>query len=168
MSKVLSFEHDTGELGLAAVCLKRSRSRMGISKASGGWEGTLKAGKGTMTPAHAQAIPFSLATRFEGQPGSNPEEVIGAALSGCFSMALSLGLEQGGGKPLSIKTSAEVTLDKDGPGFAIKKIALTTEVKVEGLDAAKVEAIAQETKKQCPVSKALAAVPSITLDVKVG
>ncbi|MGZ3447961.1 MAG: OsmC family peroxiredoxin [Polyangiales bacterium] len=140
---------------------------MAISKASASWNGTLKAGKGTMVPAHVPEIPFTMATRFEGANGSNPEEVIGAALAGCFSMALSLGLEQGGGKPLSIKTTAEVTLDKDGPGFAIKKIALATEIKVEGLDAAKVKAIADETKKQCPVSKALAAVPSITLETKV-
>jgi osmotically inducible protein OsmC len=141
---------------------------MSISKATGTWNGNLKSGKGTMQPAHAPEINFSLGTRFEGQPGSNPEEVIGAALAGCFSMALSLGLEQGGGKPVSIKTSADVSLEKDGPGFAIKKIALVTEVKVEGLDEGKVKAIANETKKQCPVSKALAGVGEITLETRVG
>lgn len=141
---------------------------MTISKANAQWDGTLKAGKGTMHPAHAPEIPFSLATRFEGQPGSNPEEVLGSALAGCFSMALSLSLEtQGGVQPTSIKTSAEVTLEKDGPGFTIKKIALKTEAIVPGIDQAKFEAIAQETKKQCPVSKALASVESITLEAKL-
>ena len=136
---------------------------MGTSKATAQWEGNLKSGKGTMKPAHASDIPFSLGTRFEGQPGSNPEEVIGAALAGCFSMALTVGLEQSGAQPKSVRTSASVTLDKDGPGFTIKAIALETEVEAGGIDAAKFEALAQETKKQCPVSKALASVPSLTL-----
>jgi osmotically inducible protein OsmC len=167
MSGPLSFERDSGELGLAADAMTGCGLAMAISKATASWTGTLKAGKGSMNPAHAPEIPFTMATRFEGANGSNPEEVIGAALAGCFSMALSLGLEQGGGKPQSIKTSAEVTLEKDGPGFGIKKIALVTEIKVEGLDEAKIKAIADETKKQCPVSKALAAVPTITLETKV-
>jgi osmotically inducible protein OsmC len=136
--------------------------RMAISKATAQWEGNIK-GKGTMKPAHASEIPYSVATRFEGQPGSNPEEVIGAALAGCFSMALSLGLEQAGATPKMIRTNAAVTIDKDGPGFSIKSIALETEVEAGGIDAAKFEAVAQETKKQCPVSKALAGVPSMTL-----
>jgi len=133
------------------------------SKATAQWEGNLKSGRGTMKPAHASDVPFSLGTRFEGQTGSNPEEVIGAALAGCFSMALSVGLEQAGAQPKNIRTSATVSLDKDGPGFAIKAIALETEVEASGIDAQKFEAVAQETKKQCPVSKALASVPSLTL-----
>lgn len=140
---------------------------MGISKATAEWNGTLKAGKGTMKPAHAEAIPFSLATRFEGQPGSNPEEVLGSALAGCFSMALSLSLELAGSPPKAIRTSADVKLDKDGPGFTITSIALTTEAEVPGIEAEKFQAVAQETKKQCPVSKALASVASITLDAKL-
>jgi osmotically inducible protein OsmC len=136
---------------------------MGISKATAHWDGTIKNGKGGMKPAHADEIAFSLATRFEGQPGSNPEEVIGAALAGCFSMALSVGLEKAGSPPKAIRTSAEVKLDKDGDGFTITTIALTTEVDAPGLDAAKLEAVAQATKKACPVSKALAAVGNITL-----
>lgn len=136
---------------------------MGISKASATWTGTLKAGKGTMKPAHAEAIGFSLGTRFEGQPGSNPEEVIGAALAGCFSMALSLGLEKAGSPPKSIETEAAVKLDKDGEGFTITSIELTTKADVPGMDAAKFEEVAQATKKACPVSKALAAVGNITL-----
>ena len=104
-------------------------------------------------------------SRFEGKPGSNPEEMIGAALAGCYSMALSLGLEKGGITPESITTSAKVHLEKDGEGFAIPKIELSTEIKAAG-DAEKIKAIAEETKKQCPVSKALKAV-DIALEIKV-
>lgn len=130
---------------------------MGISKASGFWEGGLKGGKGAMKPGHAEAVPFSLGSRFEGQPASNPEEMIGAALSGCFSMALAAALERGGLSPKSIRTSADVKLEKQGDGFTITGIALTTEAEVPGLDDdAKFQAIAEETKKSCPVSKALA------------
>lgn len=128
---------------------------MSISKASGSWDGTLKQGKGTMKPANGSDVPFSLGTRFEGVKGSNPEEMIGAALAGCFSMALSLGLEKAGMTPQSIRTSANVHLDKEGDGFAIKKIELSTEVSASGGDDSKFQAIAAETKKQCPVSKAL-------------
>jgi osmotically inducible protein OsmC len=136
---------------------------MAISKASAQWDGTLKAGKGTMKPAHAAEIPFSFGSRFEGQPGSNPEEVIGAALAGCFSMALSVGLEQAGAPPKTIRTSASVKLEKDGEGFSITTIELVTEANVPGLDAAKFQSIAEATKKGCPVSKALAAVGTISL-----
>lgn len=138
---------------------------MSISNANGSWEGALKGGKGTMKPENASDIPFSLATRFEGVKGSNPEEVIGAALSGCFSMALSLGLEKAGMTPQNIRTSAKVHLEKDGEGFHIPKIELTTEVKATGGDEAKFKAVAEETKKQCPVSKLLRA--EITLDAKL-
>jgi osmotically inducible protein OsmC len=131
---------------------------MGISKGSAQWDGGIKDGKGVMKPAHAPEAPFSLGSRFEGQPGSNPEELIGAALSGCFSMALTLSLEKAGAKAQSIRTSADVKLDKDGEGFAITTIELTTQASVPGLDAAKFQAIAEDTKKNCPVSKALAGV----------
>ncbi|HSC87697.1 MAG TPA: OsmC family peroxiredoxin [Polyangiaceae bacterium] len=129
---------------------------MGISKANAVWNGGLKDGQGVMKPAHAAEAPFSLGTRFEGKPGTNPEEMVGAALAGCFSMALSLGLELAGKKPQSIETSAKVHLDKDGDGFSISKIELTTEVKVADLDDAAFQEIALATKKGCPVSKALA------------
>ena len=135
---------------------------MGISKGSAQWNGGLKDGKGVMKSAHAPEAPFSLGTRFEGQQGSNPEELIGAALSGCFSMALSLGLETAGLKPTSINTSADVSLEKQGAGFAITTIALTCEASVPGASADQFQKIAEETKKNCPVSKALAGV-NITL-----
>jgi osmotically inducible protein OsmC len=136
---------------------------MSISKASAQWNGPIKSGNGVMSAAHAAEIPFSFASRFEGQAASNPEELIGAALAGCFSMALSLGLEKAGATPKTIRTSANVKLDKDGDGFSITAIDLTTAVEASGLDDAKLQAIANATKKGCPVSKALAAVPSITL-----
>jgi osmotically inducible protein OsmC len=126
------------------------------SKGTARWEGSLKEGRGNMKPAHGSDVPFSLKTRFEGVPGSNPEELIGAALSGCFSMALSAALGAQGLTPTSIDTSADVFLAKDGEGFKITKIDLSTKASVPGLDAAKFNGIAEETKKGCPVSKALA------------
>ena len=139
---------------------------MGISKASAQWDGGLKDGKGVMKPAHAPEAPFSLGTRFEGQPGSNPEELIGAALAGCFSMAFSVTLEKNGLKPQHIRSSADVHLDKQGEGFAITTIDLSTEVTVAGLDDAKFQELAAETKKNCPVSKALGGV-QINLKAKL-
>lgn len=130
---------------------------MGISKASGEWTGGFKDGKGVMRPAHAAEAHFSAGSRFEGEQQSNPEELIGAALSGCFSMALTLALEKAGLKPQSVKTSADVHLVKGDDGFAIKAIDLTTDVKVEA-DEAKFQQIAADTKKGCPVSKALGGV----------
>jgi osmotically inducible protein OsmC len=129
---------------------------MAISNATAQWTGGLKDGKGVMKGAHAPEAPFTLASRFEGAPSSSPEELIGAALAGCFSMALTLGLEQAGLKPQSVKTSAAVKLDRDGAGFSITGIELSTEATVPGLDAARFQQIAEETKKGCPVSKALA------------
>jgi len=129
---------------------------MSISKASARWEGSLKDGRGSMKPAHGSETPFTLGTRFQGVQGSNPEELIGAALAGCFSMALSAALGKEGLTPQSIDTSADVQLEKDGEGFKIAKIELTTAARVSGVEAAKFATIADETKKACPVSKALA------------
>lgn len=129
---------------------------MGISKASAKWEGSLKDGKGSMTPAHAASMPFSFGSRFEGQPATNPEEFVGAALSGCFSMALSVGLGAAGFTPTSIDTRASVKLEKLADGFAITGIELVTEAVIPGIDAATFDTIAEQTKKGCPVSKALA------------
>lgn len=139
---------------------------MGISKASARWEGALKDGRGTMKPAHAAEVPFSVSTRFEGATGSNPEELIGAALAGCFSMALSAALGKAGLTPRAIDTTADVQLDREAEGFKITRIALTTKASVPGADPAKFQTIAEETKKGCPVSKALAATP-ITLQASL-
>jgi osmotically inducible protein OsmC len=107
-----------------------------------------------------------VSTRFEGAKGSNPEELLGAALTGCFSMAMSLALERAGLKPESIRTSAQVHLEKHGDGFAIPRIDLATEVKAQG-DTSQIRAIAHEVEKQCIVSKALAGVTIALTDVKV-
>jgi osmotically inducible protein OsmC len=135
---------------------------MSISKASASWQGGFKDGKGTMKPAHGSDVEFTAATRFEGQPGSNPEEVIGAALAGCYSMALTLGLEKAGMKPKSVDTTADVKAERLETGFTITAIELITKAVVPGADAAKFQQVAEETKKGCPISRALAA------SIKVG
>jgi osmotically inducible protein OsmC len=139
---------------------------MPTSKASATWEGNLATGRGSMKPDHGGDIAFSRATRFDGAQGSNPEEVVGAALAGCFSMALSLGLEKAGMTPQTIHTSATVHLEKVGDGFAVPRIELVTEVRATGGDDAKFASVAAETKKGCPISKLLAAA-EITLDAKL-
>jgi osmotically inducible protein OsmC len=136
---------------------------MGISKANAQWEGTLKAGKGMMKPAHGGEVTFTAGSRFEGQPASNPEELIGAALAGCFSMALSSNLEKAGATPKSVKTSADVKLEKTEAGFTITGIELTAQASASGIEAAKFQEVAEATKKGCPVSRALGAVGNITL-----
>jgi osmotically inducible protein OsmC len=140
---------------------------MATSKANATWEGTLKAGRGTMKPANGPDVAFSMGTRFEGAQGSNPEEMIGAALAGCFSMALSAALERAGMTPKSIRTTATVELQKATEGFEIKRIELSTEAQADGGDEAKLLSVAEDTKKSCPVSKALRSVPEITLRAKL-
>ena len=131
------------------------------------WEGGLKGGKGRMKVGKgAYEGPFSFGSRFESGAGTNPEELIAAAHAGCYSMALSGGLEGAGHPPKSVSTTAVVSIEPSGGGFAITKIRLETRASVPGIDAAKFQAIAEETKKGCPVSKALASVP-IELDAKL-
>ncbi|HEY0427924.1 MAG TPA: OsmC family peroxiredoxin [Pyrinomonadaceae bacterium] len=133
---------------------------MAERSAKASWEGGLMDGKGTMTlGSGAFKGAFSFATRMGDEPGTNPEELIGAALAGCYAMALNATLEKGGLKAKSIKTEAKVYLGKDDAGFAIRKIDLTADADVEGLEDEKFQAIAEEVKKGCPVSKALAATP---------
>ncbi len=133
------------------------------SNATATWTGDLKTGKGEMKPENGSALSFSFKTRFEGEKGTNPEEVIGAALAGCFSMALSVGLAQAKATDVQINSSTKVYLEKQGEGFTITKIDLVTNVSAKGLDDAALQKIAADTKKNCPVSKALAAVPTINL-----
>lgn len=140
---------------------------MSTSQASANWDGDLKSGKGAMKPGNAEAVPFSANTRFEGGAGSNPEEMIGAALAGCFSMALSVGLAKAGMTPQSIRTNAKVHLERGADGFSITKIELDNETRAEGGDEATFQKVAQDTKKGCPVSKALASVPEIVLQAKL-
>jgi osmotically inducible protein OsmC len=142
------------------------RPIMGISKGSGEWQGGFKTGKGTMKPAHGPDVGFSAGSRFEGQPSSNPEELIGAALSGCFSMALTLAIEKAGATPGGVRTSADVSLDKGDGGFSVTGIKLSTTANVSGMDEAAFKALAEDTKKNCPIGKLLSSVP-ITLDARL-
>lgn len=140
---------------------------MPIHKAQASWSGDLKSGKGRMAlGSGAYEGPFSFKTRFEENQGTNPEELIGAAHAGCFSMAFSLILGEAGYTPDSIETKAEVHLDKQGEGFAITRINLTTRAKIPGIDDAEFSKLADAAKHGCPVSKALKGV-AIQLDAKL-
>jgi osmotically inducible protein OsmC len=105
---------------------------------------------------------YSFNSRMEDGPGTNPEELIGAAHAGCFSMAFANGLTQAGHKPQEIRTKASVHFDKGDQGWGISRIELATEGTVPGIDEATFKRLAEDAKKTCPVSKALAATP-ITL-----
>ncbi|MGP1665422.1 MAG: OsmC family protein [Rhodanobacter sp.] len=132
--------------------------------ASATWIGGLKDGQGTISTETGalREAPFGFNSRFDNEPGTNPEELIGAAHAGCFSMALSLELGKAELTADSIETQATVTLDKDGDGFAITAVRLTCRAKVPGATAETFARIAQATKEGCPVSKVLNA--TITLD----
>lgn len=129
---------------------------MPVRKAEALWEGRLRDGKGTMKVGSGilQGA-YSFASRFESGEGTNPEELIGAAHAGCFSMALSLFLEKAGYSPESIHTTANVHIDKVGEGFRITVIELDTEAKVPGIDEKSLLEQAEAAKKGCPVSQAL-------------
>ena len=129
------------------------------------WEGGLKDGKGNMRlGGGAFEGQYSFSSRFEEGVGTNPEELIAAAHAGCFSMALSAGLERGGHNPNSVETEAKVHLSpKDGGGFRISRIDLVTTADVPGIDDAAFQEVAKAAKEGCPVSGALSAV-EITLD----
>ena len=136
-------------------------------KASAVWRGSLKEGKGSMKfESGAFEGAYSFSSRFESGTGTNPEELIGAAHAGCFSMAFSATLGEAGYPPEEIATSAEVTLEAQEGGFAITGIALSTEASVPGIDEATFLKLAEEAKTGCPVSKALAAI-DITLNAKL-
>ena len=127
------------------------------SKASARWTGDLRSGSGTMRLGSGTFEgPYSFKTRFEGAPGTNPEELLGAAHAGCFSMALSLGLTQAGHPPRSIDTTAVVHLGKVGAGFAITGIDLATKVVVPGIADSEFQRVANDAKTNCIVSRALA------------
>jgi len=138
-----------------------------IRKANAQWNGDLMGGNGTMKlGSGAYEGAYSFGSRFEEKPGTNPEELIGAAHAGCFSMAFSAILGKAGFRPTSIKTEAKVHLEKVGDGFTITKIDLTTEGTVPDIDDATFQKHAEEAKAGCPVSRALAG-PKITLQAKL-
>jgi osmotically inducible protein OsmC len=138
---------------------------MPTRNAKADWEGEFKSGGGSVsTETGALDAQYNFSGRFESGSGTNPEELIAAAHASCFAMALSVGLSQAGNPPERLETSAAVTIDQVEGGFGITKIALTVRGKVPGLDAAGFEQAAQGAKENCPVSKALGAVPEITLE----
>lgn len=131
------------------------------------WNGTLKEGKGSMAlGSGAFEGAFSFDTRMGDASGTNPEELIGAALAGCFTMALNAGLEKEGFAANGVKTDAKVHFGKDDKGFAISQIDLKTEADVPNIDEAKFNEIAENTKTGCPVGRALTGT-KIVLDAKL-
>ena len=131
------------------------------------WEGDLKRGKGTVSTESGvlDQQPYGFNTRFEGAKGTNPEELIAAAHSACFSMALSLMLTEAGHAPPSLDTVADVSLAKVDGGFAITKVALQSKIVLPGIDSAKFDEIIQKAKAGCPVSQVLKA--EITSDYQL-
>ena len=132
--------------------------------ASAHWEGDVKTGIGSISTETGvlNKAPYGFKARFEGGKGTNPEELIGAAHAGCFSMALSMILGEAGLKPDSIDTQAEVSLDKVEGGYGITAVHLTLKAKVPGASQAQFEEATKKAKEGCPVSKVLNA--KITLD----
>lgn len=136
-------------------------------KASAVWKGSLKEGSGTLSTGSGalSAKPYSFRTRFEGEPGTNPEELIGAAHAGCFSMAFSMILGLAGLTPEKIETEATVTLEKVGDSFSITESHLDVKATIPGVDDATFQDLAGKAKAGCPVSKLLNA--KITMDARL-
>ena len=131
------------------------------------WTGDLKSGNGSyQAKSGALSGKYNFNTRFGDAPGTNPEELIGAAHAACFSMALAAGLGGAGHAPKRVHTTADVTIDKVGEGFKITKIVLKTEGEVPGIDDKTFQDFAEKTKTGCPVSQALASTP-IELQAKL-
>lgn len=136
-------------------------------RGSARWSGGLKDGKGTLSTQSGalSALPYGFGTRFEDKPGTNPEELIGAAHAGCFTMALSSILGQEGLTATQLDTTAAVTLKQSAQGFEISAVHLTLEGTVPNTDAETFQRLAQKAKENCPVSKLLKA--DISLDAKL-
>ena len=128
---------------------------MAVRKAEATWDGTLKEGNGTMkVGSGAFEGPFSFSTRFEEEPGTNPEELVGAAYAGCFSMALSADLERNGTPSTSVSSSGKVHLTPaEGGGVEISRVVLDIEATVPNIDEAKFNEIVENTREDCPVGK---------------
>jgi osmotically inducible protein OsmC len=138
---------------------------MPTRSAKADWQGEFKRGGGSVsTETGILDSQYNFSGRFESGDGTNPEELLAAAHASCFTMALSVGLTQAGNPPESLATEAKVTVDQVEGGFGITKIELSVTGKVPGLDADGFAQAAQGAKEGCPLSKALAAVPEITLE----
>ena len=132
------------------------------------WRGAGKDGSGTVsTPSGAlREQPYSFKTRFEsedGRAGTNPEELIAAAHAGCFSMATAFQLAGAGFTPEELRTEAQITMTQGAGGWSITAVKLVLRARVPGIDDAKFQELAESAKRNCPLSKALASVPEITL-----
>jgi osmotically inducible protein OsmC len=130
------------------------------------WEGGGRKGRGKISTETGalKDYPYGFASRFEDdRSGTNPEEILGAAHAACFTMAFAFACEKAGLTPTAVDTKAGVRLVKQGEGFAIDRIALTLQATVPGVDDARFQEIANAAKRECPLSKALASVPEITL-----
>lgn len=134
------------------------------ARATAEWQGDLPTGNGTFTAGDSMSGEYSAKSRFEDGPGANPEQLIAGAHAACFSMALSNVLSEGGNTPESVKTDAKVTIRLLDEGPTITRIDLVTAGRVPGVDDATFQAAAEAAKAGCPVSKALAGVPEITLE----
>ena len=139
-----------------------------IRKAKAEWRGTGKDGTGDITSDSGvlSKTPYSFKTRFQGEKGTNPEELIAAAHAGCFTMALAFQLQTAGFTPTSLETEAAVSLDQDGAGFKISKSALTLVAEVPNLDLATFDKLAEAAEKGCPVSKLLNAEITLSKTLK--
>lgn len=141
---------------------------MPVRTADAEWTGTLREGSGHMRlGGGAFDGAYSFSSRFEEGTGTNPEELIAAAHAGCFSMAFAGDLGRAGFTPERVSTSANVHLQKGDAGFSIVRIDLVAEATVPGIDEGQFQDIAEQSKRGCPVSRALAAVPEITVTAKL-
>ncbi len=131
------------------------------------WQGDLKSGTGTFTAGDSINGEYSFRSRFEDGPGANPEQLIAAAHAACFSMALSAALADAGTPVESVKTNATVTLRFVDDAPTITSIALSTVGKVAGIDEAAFQKAAEEAKAGCPVSRAVAGVPEVSLEASL-
>jgi lipoyl-dependent peroxiredoxin len=140
---------------------------MAIRKATGIWQGDLKGGSGTVAVESGLFEgAYTFASRFEEAQGTNPDELVGAALASCFSMFLASKLAGAGFTPTRVHTEAKVHLGKDDVGPAITRIELVCRAEVPGVETATFDELAKASKEGCPVSKALASVP-IELDASL-
>jgi osmotically inducible protein OsmC len=126
-----------------------------IRKAHAAWRGTGRDGAGDLTTDSGvlSESPYSFKTRFEGESGTNPEELLAAAHAGCFTMALAFAMQQAGYTPSELRTEAAISLDSEGAGFRISRSALTVTAEVPGLDKETFDKLAEGAEKNCPVSK---------------
>jgi osmotically inducible protein OsmC len=132
------------------------------------WSGDLESGEGRFeTGSGVVTGTYSVGTRFGDEPGTNPEELMAASHASCFSMALTLAIGSAGHTPGSVETDAKVYIRREGDGFTIHRIDLSTVARAEGLDDDEFQQLAQAAKEGCPISKALSGVPEINLEARL-